>query len=111
MSLWSFFLAVTGKVFRYLGHAHLLYRRQGPSIGTEKQQELITQSYKVQIMPLVIYSLGGGYTHKRTDIPHKSDFRKPGACQPAACCGWIEARLSFAVIRATDLCLWGSSVQ
>ena len=25
--------------------------------------------------------------------------------------GWIKARLSFAVIRATDLCLWGSRVK
>ena len=34
-------------------------------------------------MPLVIYCLGGGHKdthmHEHTGVPHKNDFRKPGA--------------------------------
>ena len=43
-------------------------------------------NHEVQIMLLVIYSLGGGGVQTHTCIhTHDSDFKKPGACSPAAC--------------------------
>ena len=49
------------------------------AIGTEKQQELLNQSYKVKITPLVIYGLRvGTHIHIHTYL-HESDFGKPGA--------------------------------
>ena len=55
----------------------------------KKQRLLFNLSYKVQIVPLVIYGLvcACGHTHTHTHTharthahayPHESDFRKPG---------------------------------
>ena len=56
------FFAVTENTFHYYGHTHALYRWQGPLNRTEKLQEIFNQSYKVQIMPQVIYGFRGGRT-------------------------------------------------
>ena len=39
--------------------------------GTEKQQELFNQSYKVKITPMVIYLWSWGHTHRHTYIHMK----------------------------------------
>ena len=52
---------------------------------TEKQQELFNQSYEIQNTPLVIYGLGGGHTHIKTNTHlHESVFKKPGTRQLAS---------------------------
>ena len=51
----------------------------------EKQPPLFNQSYKVKIILLVIYGLGGVHTHTRTrthTFAGESDFKKPGVRQP-----------------------------
>ena len=49
-----------------------------------KQQELFNQSYYVQITPLVIYSLGDGYSHIYTLCTYKyiiSQIVQSSACE------------------------------
>ena len=49
---------------------------------TEKQPQLFSLSFKVKIMPLVIYGLRGGHIHTHILWQNESDLKKPGA---AAC--------------------------
>ena len=50
----------------------------GKNLKTElkSSRTIFKQSYKVKIMPLVIYGLGGIHTHT---FAHESDFKKPGS--------------------------------
>ena len=59
------------------------HRQQEPKNGTEKQQELFNQSYKVKITPLVISVWPWEHTYMHA-YQHESDFRNPGTCWPAA---------------------------
>ena len=65
-------------------------KEKGSQIGAEKQQEVINQSYKVQITPLVNHSFWGGYRDICTNIPtSRTKVISKTRCGPAAH-AWFE---------------------
>ena len=57
-------------------------------------------------MPLVISSLGRGYTHTHTHTnthtnnPHRINFKKPGVRRPAAARTWFKNILVYIAMRS-----------
>ena len=53
---------------------------KGYNLRLKNGRNYLTSHTKSKSRHYVIYGLCIGHTDSHADVPHKSDFRKPGAC-------------------------------